>query len=100
MATRRKVIYRGSAFYVGANLERLKVPMHCVRDGEVCAYRIKMIGMTNLTGRSTACGYLYYTGRLRGCDPKNCIRYSVELPEKIMFARWEQEDVNASIYDE
>ena len=100
MATRRKVTYRGSAFYVGANLENFKVPLHCVRNGEVCAFRIKMIGMTNEVGCSTACGFMYYTGEQRGCDPRNCTRYSVELPEKIMFTRWEQEDANASIYDE
>lgn len=89
--SRQKVNTHGGAVYLGFNLECSKVPQYCIRDGKVCAYRIKATGLFDTKSKESACGYMYYTGKRRECDPKACDKWQEELLGSCCWVR---------IYDE
>lgn len=93
----KKVTYRGNTYFVGANLSTRKVPKRCVKRGQVCAYRIRMTGIGRVY---SACGYCYYTERLRNCDdPIKCDKWAKQLPDDLPITFWDKEE-NALDFDE
>lgn len=100
MGRKRKVTYQGNTFYVGAKIPLDKCPKRCVRDGKLCAYRIKMTGMSGINSSQNACGYMYYTGQIRDCnDPDVCSKWAESLAKEIMMSLWD-EIKDGDIYDE
>lgn len=65
-------------------------PEHCKRNGEVCAYRIRLGGgndqggVAKIKNAATACGYMYWTGEPRNCDPQNCTKWSDKLVSQMV----------------
>ena len=35
----------------------------------------KCLYVTSMWGQKYACGYCLFTGKMRGCDPEDCIKY-------------------------
>lgn len=103
MRGKRKVKFRGSTYYVGPKIMPSKCPKRCTRNNKVCAFRIKMTGMSGIRDSQTACGYMYYTGYLRNCnDPDVCDKWAEHLPTEILMTIWDEEErkTDGGIYDE
>jgi hypothetical protein len=102
MAKKRKVSFCGNTYYVGAKVPKHKCPEKCVNLGRVCAYRLRITGMSGMRDASTMCGYMYFTGRTRNSyDPDFCDKWANKLPDDILMTFWgDEEEESGSIYDE
>ena len=108
-SNRIKVRTVGGATYVGGGVVTKRAPKKCIRDGVVCAFRMKVTGMTN-GPQTSACGYMYYTGKTRGkiVEPDSsdkhikysrnrCDLWEEEIPNTALVNRIREEDY---VFDE
>lgn len=71
----------------------MKVPYRCKRNGYACAYRTRFSG----GDCESACGYMYYTGKQRGCSVKDCDKWIGRLPRGLK--QDDKRDINEDIPD-
>jgi hypothetical protein len=93
MSERQKINTLGGSTYIGCKLDVREVPKYCIRNNKVCAYRIKFTGKMNTRSGLSACGYMYYTGKMRNCEPKKCDKYQEQILDTCVWGTiWEEED--------
>lgn len=102
MAGKRKVTHMGNTYYVGAKVPKSKCPEKCVQADRVCAYRLKITGMSGMKDASTMCGYMYFTGKMRNSyETDFCDKWVRNLPDDLPMTFWkEEEKADGEIYDE
>ena len=57
----------------------MAAPEYCMRDGKKCAFRM----FCSVGYGQTACGYMFFTNKRRGCDAENCNKWAEEIPKGI-----------------
>lgn len=70
----------------------MTAPEYCKRDGVPCAFRMTFAGGYY----ATACGYMFFTDKQRGCEAVNCDKWADKLPERIEYESDTDEDFSNS----
>lgn len=95
MKNRIKTYYGHDVFTSLLTAESNNVPKYCIKNGKACAYRIRITGLgSRYRGGNSACGYLYYTGKLRKCDPRKCDKFATEISAEYLsnFAEYNKDN--------
>lgn len=55
----------------------------CIKHN--CPYRTRGPIYKSIKVRSCLCGYMFFTGRRRGCDPRDCTHWNEKVDKSLLY---------------